>query len=161
MLKPCQLLMQTFDRAIAIDIIEHVRSPEKMLQEIRRTLKDDGRVLITFPTLHDKYTAAISWFARNILRRQSKGTFQDSAQEWHPDNHNQEYPVDEWISLVESYGFRAVKSRATTLFPPLHLYGIPRFWFSNEMIHSLDSTLSQQSLLKNYGQGLMVIFEAT
>lgn len=149
-----------FDKAIAIDIIEHVQSPENMCREIRRVCKTGAQVLYTFPTLHDRYTEAISWFARNILRRKSKGTFHDESEEWHPDKHNQEHSVTEWITLVESCGFRALDSRATTLFPPLHLYGIPRFWFKNEFIHNIDSILCQQNLFKNYGQGLMVIFES-
>ena len=62
---------------------------------------------------------------------------------------------------MEAFGFRAIRSRATTLFPPLHLYGVPRFWFTNDTIHSVDSWLSQQAFLKNYGQGLMVVFEAS
>ncbi|MEO1286713.1 MAG: class I SAM-dependent methyltransferase [Chloroflexota bacterium] len=149
-----------FDKAIAIDIIEHVQSPKAMCGEIRRILKERGRVLITFPTMHDRYTEAISWISRNILRRKSKGTFHDATTEWHPDHHNQEFRIDEWLALVEDCGFRAISSRATTLFPPLHLYGVPRFWFSNEFIHRIDSNLSKSAFLKNYGQGLMVIFEA-
>lgn len=149
-----------FDKAIAIDIIEHVQSPIAMVTDLRRVLKLGGQVLITFPTLHDRYTEAISWFARTILRRKSKGTFHDSSAEWHPDHHNQEFSVAEWLAIVEECGFRVIDSRATTLFPPLHLYGVPRFWFSNELIHGIDSQLSHTSVLKNYGQGLMVIFEA-
>lgn len=96
-----------------------------------------------------------------ILVITSKGTFHDSSSEWHPDHHNQDYPVSEWIALVEAYGFRSIRSRATTLFPTLHLYGVPRFWFSNDAIHSVDSWLSQLAFLKNYGQGLMVVFESS
>lgn len=152
---------QQFDKAIAIDIIEHVQNPKQMCREIHRALKSDGQVLITFPTMHDRYTEIISWFARNILRRKGKGTFHDETKhsEWNPDAHNQEHSVSEWIALVESCGFRALESRATTLFPPLHLYGIPRFWFSNNIIHQIDAFFSKQILFKNYGQGLMVIFQ--
>lgn len=149
-----------FDKAIAIDIIEHVRSPEKMCREIRRVMKENGQVLVTFPALHDQYTATISWFARNVLQRKSKGTFHDESGEWHPDKHNQEHSIQEWIQIVESCGFEAVKSRATTLFPPLHLYGVPRFWFSNGFIHNVDKFLCNQPGIKNYGQALMVIFKA-
>jgi ubiquinone/menaquinone biosynthesis C-methylase UbiE len=148
-----------FDKAIAIDIIEHVQNPQALCREINRVLIPGGQVLITFPTLHDTYTAAISWFARTILRRKSKGTFHDTPSEWHPDAHNQEFPVDEWIALVESCGLHLVDSRATTLFPPLHLYGVPRFWFSVDAIHAADSALSRLPGLKNYGQGLMAIFQ--
>lgn len=148
-----------FDKAIAIDIIEHVRDPQQMCKEIHRLLKPGGEVLITFPTMHDRYVKGVSWVARHILRRKSKGTFHDTTDVWHPDAHNQEHPVREWIQLIESCGLYAQRSRATTLFPPLHLYGVPRFWFSNETVHRVDRFLADRGLLKNYGQGLMVIFK--
>lgn len=150
---------QQFDKAIAIDIIEHVQNPEQMCKEIYRTLKPDGQVLITFPTLHDQYIKTISWFARNIMGRKGKGTFHDKQEDWNPDAHNQEHQAYEWIKLVEACGFQMLDSCATTLFPPLHLYGVPRFWFSNNIIHRIDSFFSKQAILKNYGQGIMIIFQ--
>ena len=149
----------TFDSAIAIDIIEHVRDPQALCHEIHRVLKPQTQVLISFPAMHDKYTGMISWVARNILRRKSKGTFQDKSDEWSPDAHNQDFSVDEWMQLIEGCGFKTIKTVATTLFPPLHLYGIPRFWFQNEFIHSIDAFFSRQPFLARYGQSLLGVFE--
>ena len=148
----------SFDQALAIDIIEHIEDPRAFCLEAYRMLKDDGQFLVTFPTMHDRYVSAFSWVNRNILRRQSKGGFKPGTT-WDPDSHNQEMPINEWLALVESCGFRQVASRASTLFPPLHLYGVPRFWFSNRLIHALDSFFARQPILKNYGQGLVVLFE--
>ena len=149
----------SFDRAIAIDIIEHVRNPKQLCLEIHRVLKPQAQVLISFPAMHDKYTGAISWFARTILRRKSVGTFHDKSDEWHPDAHNQEFSVQEWLRLVESCGFRTMQTVASTLFPPLHLYGVPRFWFKSDFIHRIDQFFCRQAFLAPYGQALLGVFE--
>lgn len=148
-----------FSKALAIDIIEHVEHPEAMCREIHRVMVNRGQVLLTFPALHDHYTALFSWVARNILRRQSKGTFHDQPETWHPDAHNQSYPLKTWLKLVEDCGFKLIQSRASTLFPPLHLYGVPRFWFKNNQLHQIDAFFARQPVLKYYGQALMGIFE--
>ncbi len=146
----------SFDKAIAIDIIEHVKSPTKLCLEANRLLKENGELLITFPAMHDKFTGFVSRCGRFILRRKKKET---PTTEWNPDAHNQEYPLDEWIKIVESCGFKLHKSRASTLFPPLHLYGIPRFWFASDLIHRVDSFFSTMPVLRNWGQALVCIFK--
>lgn len=145
-----------FDKIIAIDIIEHTQHPQKLCLEANRLLKDNGAMLITFPAMHDKFTDFISKIARFILRRKKPEVF---SGEWDPDAHNQKYSLDKWIAMVENSGFKLYKSRATTLFPPLHLYGVPRFWFSNNFIHKIDSFFCAMPILKNYGQSLICIFK--
>jgi SAM-dependent methyltransferase len=145
-----------FDKALAVDIIEHVQNPKKLCLEANRLLKENGELLITFPAMHDKFTNLVSKIGRFVLRRNKKETH---SAEWNPDAHNQEYPLNEWIAIVESCGFVLYKSRGSTLFPPLHLYGIPRFWFSNNIIHKIDSFLCKKPFLKNYGQALVCIFK--
>ena len=44
---------------LAIDVIEDVQNPYEMLQEAKRILAPEGKLLITFPAMHDKYMA---WF---------------------------------------------------------------------------------------------------
>ena len=41
-----------FDKIICSEVLEHVADPEAILQEIRRLLAPDGRVVITFPNDH-------------------------------------------------------------------------------------------------------------
>jgi hypothetical protein len=60
---------------------------------------------------------------------------------------------------MDQGNFRLVASRASTMFPPLHYLGIPKFWFSNNIIHAIDDFFSRQPILKNYGQALVCIFE--
>jgi SAM-dependent methyltransferase len=150
-----------FDKAIAIDIIEHVRNPRVLCLEAHRVLKSGGKLLVTFPALHDHYVRTISRVARLIRGKKQTSSFDHPQETWHPDAHNQEFALPAWIALVEESGFRLLASRASTLFPPLHLYGVPRFWFSSDFIHRIDSYLCSTRLLKNYGQALVCAFEKT
>jgi cyclopropane fatty-acyl-phospholipid synthase-like methyltransferase len=149
------LVSRRFDKVIAIDIIEHVRDPRRMCLEANRLLQENGELLITFPAMHDIMKDFMKDAGRFILRKPRK--HQDPNQ-WNPDFHNQAFPLSEWISLVESCGFKLKKSRASTLFPPLHIFGLPRFWFSNDTIHQIDSFFCNLPLLKNYGQALVCVF---
>jgi|GEM_PF-2384575 len=40
-----------FDAAIALEVIEHLRSPEGFVRQIRRCLRDGGRLLISAPNM--------------------------------------------------------------------------------------------------------------
>lgn len=146
----------SFDKAIAVDIIEHVENPAQFCAEINRLLKDDGQLLITFPTMHDKFIHSASKAKRFLLRR--KGHHDHSSPEWNPDAHNSEYSHKDWISIVENVGFMLSRAKATTMFPPLHYYGVPKFWLSNDLIHAIDSQFCKLPIIKNYGQGLLCVF---
>lgn len=146
----------TFDHAIAIDIAEHVEDPQQLCREIYRLLKPQGELLITFPAMHDFYTGLAHTIGRIVFNKTPKR----EPPVWDPDWHNQRMPLDDWIQLVEQCGFRLQRSRASTLFPPLHLYGVPRFWFSNEAIHAVDSKLCHWPALKHRGQTLVCVFTA-
>lgn len=145
----------SFDKAIAIDIIEHVQNPKKLCLEANRLLRKNGEFLITFSTMYDKYRDFASIIGRLIL---GKGKKIKSA-EWNPDVHNQRHSPKKWIAIVESCGFKLSKSRANTLFPPLHLLGIPRFWFSNNIIYKINNFFCRMPVLKNCGQALVCVFK--
>ena len=146
----------TFDKAIAIDIIEHVKEPRRLCLEANRLLKEGGELLITFPVMYEKFRDIVSKVGHFILRRKKK---EEESSVWNPDAHNHKYPVNEWIAIVESCGFKLSKSRATTLFPPLYLYGIPRFWFRSNIIYRIDSFFCKLPVIKNYGQTLLCVFK--
>jgi SAM-dependent methyltransferase len=40
---------QSFDRVFALEILEHVPGPERLLQEAHRMLRDNGRLLLSVP----------------------------------------------------------------------------------------------------------------
>jgi len=145
----------SFDKAIAVGIIQCVQNPRKLCLEANRLLKENGELLITFPAMYYKFTNFVSKIGRFVLRRKKKEV---PSTEWSPDALNQKYTLDEWIAIVESCGFKLYKSRADTLFPPLHRYGIPRLWFSNNVIHKIDSFFCKMPVLKNYGQELICFF---
>lgn len=164
-----------FDKAIAIAISEHVQHPEQLCKEAYRVLKPDGELLITFPAIYDEFKRSIpiSESLKNIrtampiiffyistvgrLGRIRKKTVKVSK-EWNPDAHNQERPLKQWIKIVENEGFKLQRSRAASLFPPLHLFGVPKFWFSNNFIYKIDSMFCKLTVIRNFGQALVCIF---
>jgi cyclopropane fatty-acyl-phospholipid synthase-like methyltransferase len=146
----------SFEKAIVIDVIEHVEHPDRLLAEVRRLLVPGGRVLITFPALHDRYVDAGSWLKRTLLRRPAR----PHPEEWHPDLHNQDRPLSAWLRLCAEAGFTLERSRASTLFPPLHLYGVPRFWFSNPLVRRVDGFLASLPFLRRWGQSLVCVLRA-
>ncbi len=44
-----------FDIIISSDVIEHIENPDRMLEEARRLLKDDGTAIIGTPIRHSKF----------------------------------------------------------------------------------------------------------
>ncbi|MFA6551476.1 MAG: class I SAM-dependent methyltransferase [Patescibacteria group bacterium] len=148
-------LPEKFDKVIAIDIIEHVVNPGNLADEIHRLLKDEGKLLITFPALHDKWENLFQFVGRKILRRKGKTVRKPG---WDPDEHQYDYNLKEWLNLMEQSRFQLVKSRASTMFPPLHYLGLPKFWFTNKFIHKIDNYLCQLPVFKNYGQALVCVF---
>lgn len=147
---------KTFDKALAIDIIEHVRDPQRLCLEIYHVLKNNGKLLITFPVMYEKYFNLLKFIKRIgkiILGRKSK-----EEKTWNPDDHHHQYSIKKWNSLVEACGFTIERSRATTLFPPLFLLGFPRFWFKNKVIYKVDGFFSSLPVLKRFGQTLLCVY---
>lgn len=149
-------ISEQFDKALAIDIIEHVIHPDLLAKEINRLLKNDGEILITFPAMHDKWEHFFQFIGRKILHRKPKTVYKEG---WDPRQHQHDYPLKKWLSIVEDSGFVLIRSRASTMFPPLHYLGLPRFWFTNKTIHIIDRFFCQLPILKNYGQALVCVFK--
>ena len=149
-------LESKFDKVLAIDIIEHVINPEKVLSEIKRLLKDNGSLLITFPAMHDKWEDFFRFVGRKILRRKGKTVYREG---WDPREHQYDYSVKQWLEIMDQAGYELVESRASTMFPPLHYLGFPRFWFSNRIIHVLDRFFCKVPILKKYGQAMVCVYK--
>jgi ubiquinone/menaquinone biosynthesis C-methylase UbiE len=147
---------EKYNKIIAIDIIEHVINPEKVLESVSRLLKDDGKLLITFPVLHDKWENFFRFVGRKILRRKGKTI---RLEGWDPDEHQYDFSLKDWFKMLDKKSFLITKYRATTMFPPLHYLGIPRFWFSNKIIHKLDSFFCKLPLFRDFGQSAVCICE--
>lgn len=148
-------LDEKYDKIIAIDIIEHVIGPEKVIREALRLLRDEGSLLITFPVLHDKWENFFRFVGRKILRRKGK-TVRRAG--WDPDAHQHNHKLKDWFRMIEEAGFSIINYRATTMFPPLHYLGIPRFWFSNDFIHAIDSFFCRLPVFRDFGQSAVCIF---
>jgi SAM-dependent methyltransferase len=144
----------SFDKAIAIDVIEHVEHPARLCAEAHRLLREGGSLLITFPTMSDRFKDAMSFIKRVALRRERPA----EPTWWNPDHHNQEHSVADWQSIVAVAGFRLASCRATTMFPPLHRYGVPRFWFSVDVIHAVDRRLAALPGIRRFGQAMMCVY---
>lgn len=149
-------LDEKYDKIIAIDIIEHVINPKKVIAEAYRLLRDGGSLLITFPVLHDKWENFFRFVGRKILRRKGK-TIRRAG--WDPDAHQYNYKLKRWFRMIEEAGFYIINYRATTMFPPLHYLGIPRFWFSNDFIHAMDSFFCRLPVFRDFGQSAVCIFK--
>ncbi len=149
-------LEEKYDKIIAIDIIEHVINPRKVIKEAYRLLKDEGSLLMTFPVLHDKWENFFRFVGRKILRRQGKTV---RLEGWDPDAHQYDYKLKDWFVLLEGNGFVLSDYRATTMFPPLHYLGLPRFWFSNNFIHAIDSWFCRRPVCRDLGQSAVGVFK--
>lgn len=152
------LKSDVFDAILAIDLIEHVKDPKQVICEFYRVFKKEGRLLITFPAMHDYFVDVIR-FLRKIFVPFYKGKSDSQSNNWDAYKHNQEFSLKKWLRMMEEGGFKIVASRASTLFPPLHLYGIPRFWFTWKWLHRLDTYFCSLPVLRRLGQALVCIYE--
>jgi len=57
---------QTFDYAVAVEIIEHVENPWYFLRELSRILKDGGKLYLTTPNLHAIYQRIYFLFSKPL-----------------------------------------------------------------------------------------------
>lgn len=89
----------TFDKIIAIDLIEHLKNPEIFIREASRVLKNDGKIVLSWPHAKSPYRMKYL-FEKWVLNKSLPSTL------WLP------------ISLVEkwlrNYGFK-VKKISTSL----------------------------------------------
>ena len=93
---------EAFDKAIAVDIIEHVQSPHLLCREAHRILNPAGELLITFPAMHDKFNDLVSRLA-SVVRKHPKDKEKHGG--WNPDTHNQSYSIGQWLDIIKGSGF--------------------------------------------------------
>lgn len=142
---------ESFDKALAIDIIEHLPNPEGIVKEAHRLLRTGGELLVSVPAMHDYYTHGMAALGKLLGRKTQH------LPSGHLDAHNSSNTVSEWEAMVRKHGFQIVRTRSTTLWPPLHLYGVPRFWFTNPFLHAIDRFLCSRPILKRFGQAYLMV----
>jgi ubiquinone/menaquinone biosynthesis C-methylase UbiE len=150
---------EEFDKAVAIDIIQHVNDIDQFCRELRRILVPTGTALLTFPVLRYRYENWARTLKRMLLRRSPNRVPNHEPGEWDPEQPNTHMSVENWIREVESHGFKMINSRASTMFPPLHLAGIPRFWFTNPIVRTIDQWVCRIPKIKRFGQAYLGVFE--
>jgi len=87
-----------FDKIVSVETLEHVIHPKKMLQELSRTLKKSGKLIITYPTIDKTIIAKIE----NFFGIRDKTPVSEHLTEW---------DYSEVIKEVEKYGFKFVKAK--------------------------------------------------
>ena len=70
---------KSFDIIIALDLLEHVPDPVKVLMELKRLLKDDGKIIITVPAFRMLWSQHDEALCH--LRRYNKKTFSQDVAE--------------------------------------------------------------------------------
>jgi SAM-dependent methyltransferase len=141
----------SFDKALAIDIIEHVPDPAAFLREAHRLLKPGAELLISVPAMHDHYVHTFRAIGRLLGRKTHE------LPHGHWDAHNSNHAVSAWRRIIAATPFVIVRTRATTLWPPLHLYGVPKFWFTNSLVRAIDDLFCGLPLLKQLGQTYLIV----
>ena len=110
---------QMFDKVLCTEVLEHVQDDKIALQEMFRVLKPNGSMLITIPTQDGVFGSKI----KNIMHVHGEG----------PGKHEREgYTKKEIITLVESVGFKVIKTRYTMVFFTEIFMGITKLAYSKK-----------------------------
>jgi ubiquinone/menaquinone biosynthesis C-methylase UbiE len=86
-----------FDQIVCVETLEHLLHPQRALSEFHRTLKADGRLVITYPTINQ---TVIKRFQRKL----------GIGRPLQISEHLTEWDYDELIRNVEAAGFVRVAS---------------------------------------------------
>lgn len=99
-----------FDVILLLDVIEHFpfSDQEKVLEKIKRILKDDGKLIISIPNLAHFYSR-LSFLLR--------GSFSRTA---NIKKHPGDRPIKEYIDLLKTTGFQIKKRKG--LFPTYPIF---------------------------------------
>ncbi|MGH7149355.1 MAG: class I SAM-dependent methyltransferase [Planctomycetota bacterium] len=144
----------SFDAVLAVDLLEHLPDPESALRECARVLRPEGRLLASYPLLFDFFDDALEMAAS--LRARVLGRERRRPAVAVHDRHNQRRSPRGWVATLTRGGFRVERIRASTLFPPLQLLGVRRFWIEIGAIRRIDSWLCSVPGLRRLGQSMLL-----
>lgn len=88
----------SFDIVICTEVLEHVVSPDQVIQEIKRVLKKDGTAIIEMDT--GNFLFQIVWYLWNHLHR---GVWKDA--------HLHKFNSNKLKKLIEDNGLHIIKNR--------------------------------------------------
>jgi SAM-dependent methyltransferase len=98
-----------FDAVIASEVLEHCRSPRRIVGEIHRVLAPRGRAVFTIPN-ERRYLAWKEWLARFPLTRFALRGIEEGPAAWHVDH---DFDRDKLLWLVD--GFFEVERESSIL----------------------------------------------
>ncbi len=98
-------LEDRYDYVLCADILEHLRYPDRLMQQIRGVLAPGGRVIASLPN------SGNFWFRLNILL----GRFPQDEKGLFDRTHIRFYMWDGWVRLFHQSGFRVVHDEPTAV----------------------------------------------
>jgi SAM-dependent methyltransferase len=126
---------ESFRQVCLFEVIEHLENPTASLKEIHRTLKPEGKVIITTPNL---------FFWRQILRVLRRGRYELSVNS----DHIAAFSLAEIENLARKNGYSVIEHRYTTL-PKVHSkHGL----LDAIMRHLLPHSISERNIVMVLGK---------
>jgi len=98
-------MRDTFDFVVCADVLEHLRSPEMLLRQIRANLADGGKLIASLPNSGNIY------FRLNILL----GRFPQDDRGLFDRTHLHFYMWKGWNDLLRENGFRITTARPSVI----------------------------------------------
>jgi 2-polyprenyl-3-methyl-5-hydroxy-6-metoxy-1,4-benzoquinol methylase len=116
-----------FDRVLLLDILEHLKNPERLLRQCRETLAPDGHLIVSVPNI-----ANISVRLMLLL-----GRFDYASRGILDKTHMRFYTRKTARSLLEENGYQIVEQKMTVI--PVEL--VPAFAVSSVLVKALNACL--------------------
>lgn len=146
----------TFDVVLLVEMLEHVRSQQKTLEEVNRVLKDGGYLLIYVPNklyLFDMHGLRIG-------QRSISGLYGSSVPffSWCPQlirnkfERAKIYTKGQIITLLKKHGF--IIQAVDYMYPPLDRLGNE---FTKCVLRRITSVLEHNRFLKRFGMSIFIV----
>ena len=110
------------DLVICSEVVEHLEHPQRLLSEIRRTLKPSGHLLLTTPNEPNILQRSF-WSSTRRKHIASQAFDRDDSKAIKYHGHISVKPIREWLSILQACGFREVDAERGALvyaFGPKH-----------------------------------------
>ena len=150
------LCNSTFDVVLLVEMLEHVQSQQKTLEEVNRVLKGGGYLIIYVPNKLYPFDV----HGLRVGRRSLNGLYGGSMPffSWCPQFIRKKferariYTKGQITRLVESHGF--IIQTVDYMYPPLDRLGNR---FSKSTLRKIISGFERNRLLKRFGMSLLIV----
>jgi SAM-dependent methyltransferase len=112
----------TFDYVLCADILEHLRRPDLLLEQLRRVIRPEGALIASLPNSGNIY------FRLNIL----SGRFPQDDKGLFDRTHVHFYMWQGWVNLLEHAGWRIATIQSSAI--PVGLV-VPPAWEHSSPVH--------------------------